>query len=229
MKVFVGYDRREAAAYEVTVRSLRRRSSVPLEVTPLIASRLRSAGLLLRQVDERGGLYDLASAAPQATEFANSRFIVPLLAQTGAALFVDCDMVFLGDVAELLGAFDSSKAVQVVKHHHIPRETTKMDGVAQTAYTRKNWSSVVLWNCDHPANRRLTLDIVNNWPGRDLHAFSWLHDDEIGDLPPEWNWLVGVQPKPAAPRLAHFTLGGPWIEGWPGSEHDDIWTTEARA
>jgi hypothetical protein len=82
---------------------------------------------------------------------------------------------------------------------------------------------VMLWNCDHPANQRLTLQDVNERPGRDLHRFYWLNDSEIGALPPEWNWLVGVQPKPAAPQIAHFTLGGPFTPGWKGAEHDEIW------
>ena len=103
----------------------------------------------------------------------------------------------------------------------------KMDGVVQTSYSRKNWSSVMLFNCDHPANRRLSLWDISNRKGRDLHAFYWLADSEIGDLPAEWNWLVGVQPKPEAPKIAHFTLGGPWFKDWPGAEHDELWRSEA--
>ena len=64
---------------------------------------------------------------------------------------------------------------------------------------------------------------VNERPGRDLHAFYWLHDDEIGEIPMEWNWLVGVQPEPLNPCIAHFTLGGPWIEGREPQRHDDLW------
>jgi hypothetical protein len=96
-----------------------------------------------------------------------------------------------------------------------------MDGQQQVAYARKNWSSVALWNCDHPANRRLSLVDVNERPGRDLHAFYWLHDDEIGELPARWNWLVGVQDKPEDPAIAHFTLGTPDMV--PNSPHADIW------
>jgi hypothetical protein len=98
-----------------------------------------------------------------------------------------------------------------------------MGGMIQTAYERKNWSSVMLFNCDHPANRRLTIEDVNGRPGRDLHAFYWLHDSEIGELPPTWNWLVNVTPKPVAPKLAHFTNGGPWIPNWEPAPHDEIW------
>jgi hypothetical protein len=220
--VFIGHDDREQRAFDAAAASLQR---IKPQVVPtaLRADRLAACGLLRRPVDRRAGRYDLVSNAPQATDFAISRFLVPMLAQEGPALFVDCDVVFLADVAELFALFDPSKAVQVVQHPPLLSEVEKMDGQAQIRYPRKNWSSVMLFNCDHPANRRLTLQDVNERPGRDLHAFYWLHDSEIGALPPEWNWLVGVQPKPTRPKLAHFTLGGPFLQGWPGAEHDEIW------
>lgn len=98
-----------------------------------------------------------------------------------------------------------------------------MDGQIQTIYKRKNWSSFFVINSDHPANDRLTLDMINKTPGRDLHAFSWLEDDEIGDLSPGWNWLVNVQEKPEKLYNAHFTLGGPWFKKWEPKKHDDLW------
>ena len=225
MKVYIGHDPREQAAYDVAVRSLRR-VTPGADVVPLKADRLAACGLLRRLMDHRGGLYDLASNAPCATEFAASRFLVPHLAQTGWALFTDCDVLFLSDVRELLDQADPSKAVMVVKHPPLEDEGTKMDGALQVRYPRKNWSSVILWNCDHPANQRLSLQDVNERPGRDLHRFYWLADSEIGSLSPDWNWLVGVQPKPLAPKIAHFTLGGPWFPGWTGAEHDELWLAE---
>jgi len=98
-----------------------------------------------------------------------------------------------------------------------------MDGQPQTQYPRKNWSSVMLFDCDHPSNRRLNIDMINTLPGRDLHRFCWLRDDEIGELDPEWNWLVGEQPKPENLGVAHFTLGGPWLPNWEEHPHDGIW------
>lgn len=228
LKVYIGYDSAQPAAYAVAERSLVRRSSIPVSVTPLNSTLLAAGGLLRRPTDTRGGqIFDLPSGAPCSTEFAISRFLVPLLAQSGLALFVDSDVVFLGDVAELVMLANPEKAVQVVKHSHVPQASTKMAGQAQLRYDRKNWSSVMLWNCNHPANRRLSLDDVNHRPGRDLHAFYWLHDDEVGMLPARWNWLVGEQPKPQDLRLAHFTNGGPFTPGWQGAQHDDIWQAEA--
>ncbi len=225
MRVFIGHDPREADAVRVACATLTRRSGLVAEL--LDAERLQAAGLLTRPTDMRGNDYDLLSNAPASTRFAISRFLVPLLCQSGWALFTDCDVVFLRDVRELLVSADPFKAVHVVKHAHRAVETEKMCGLVQTRYPRKNWSSVMLFNCSHPANRRLSLWDVNHRPGRDLHALYWLADDEIGELSPEWNWLVGVQPKPANPGIAHFTLGGPWFTAWKGAEHDEIWTQEA--
>lgn len=227
MKVYIGHDPREQAAYDTAVRSLAR-VSPGVEPTPLQAERLAASGLLRRAVDHRGGMYDLPSNAPCATEFAVSRFLVPHLAQTGWALFTDCDVVFLQDVDRLLDIADPNKAVMVVQHSPLEDEGTKMDGAIQLRYPRKNWSSVVLWNCDHPANQRLSLQDVNERPGRDLHRFYWLADSEIGALPAEWNWLVGVQRKPELPAIAHFTLGGPWFPNWGGAEHDNLWLEASR-
>lgn len=227
MRVYIGYDGREADAYRVAVKSLRTNSPQATE-HPLDADRLAAFGLLRRPQDRRGYIYDIPSNAPCSTDFAISRFLVPHLAQTGWALFVDCDVVFLSDVAELFEQADPDKAVMVVKHRMPETGGTKMDGQAQVSYPRKNWSSVMLWNCDHPANKRLSLQDVNERPGRDLHAFYWLHDSEIGSLTPDWNWLVGVQEKPMRPKLAHFTLGGPFTPGWKGAEHDELWLEAAR-
>jgi hypothetical protein len=228
LRVFIGFDGREAEAYRVAEASLRKHASVPVTVTPLNVDRLAESGLLRRPTDRRGGIYDLHSNARASTDFHASRFLVPHLAQTGVALFIDCDMVFLADVAELFEQADPQYAVQVVKHQQPQRETMKMDGQAQLHYARKNWSSVCLWNVDHPANRRLSLQDVNERPGRDLHAFFWLHDSEIGNVTRDWNWLVGVQEKPIRPKLAHYTLGTPDMVGDENCAYPNYWREAAR-
>lgn len=223
MRVFIGYDSKENEAYRAAVKSLKMHSRIEMEPEPLVSSRLQAGGLLHRTVDTRGQMYDMPSNAPCSTEFAASRFLVPILCQTGWALFTDCDVIFMCDINEIMQHADPDKAVMVVRHSHAGDEKNKMAGVTQTRYPRKNWSSVMLFNCDHPANRRLTIHDVSNRPGRDLHGFYWLHDSEIGELPAEWNWLVNVTEKPEKPCIAHFTLGGPWIDGWTPQPHDEIW------
>src|SRR5262249_12387251 len=151
------------------------------DIRPLRLDYLRNNMMLWRRFEMRDGIvWDLLSKAPMSTEFALTRFFVPLLAHTGWALFVDPDVVFTRDVAELFALADDRYAAMCVKHDHRPDGSVKMDGQIQTYYPRKNWSSVVLYNADHPGNRRLTLGILNNVPGRDLHGLRWLNDEAIG-------------------------------------------------
>ena len=220
LSVFIGYDRREAIAWDVCAYTLAKHASQPVFVQPLKIEKLKAQGLITRQTI---GKHDINSDAPVSTEFANSRFLTPLLAQSGWVIFIDCDMIFLGDVYEILNHLDDSKAVMCVRHSHRPAESVKMDGCHQSAYERKNWSSFMAFNCDHPANLRLSVDSVNRMPGRDLHAFYWLNDAEIGFLPAGWNWLVNVQDKPDDAIVAHYTLGGPWFDNWQKQPHDELW------
>lgn len=224
MRIYIGYDSREEQAYGVAERSAR---SFGCEVYPLYESRLRLAGMLTRPKDVRGQHYDLVSGAPQSTDFAIARFGVVLLAHSGIAMFADCDTLFMADPRPLAKVVDGTKAVYCVKHRPMDLGVVKMDGQVQTRYHRKLWSSVMIIDCDHPANRRLNLEMLNTWPGRDLHAFGWLHDSEIGDLPPEANWLVGLQPKPANPIIAHYTLGVPGMPDRDATEFDYLWTAAA--
>ncbi|MBX3603201.1 MAG: hypothetical protein KF863_21480 [Rubrivivax sp.] len=237
MRVFIGYDAREAEAAKVAARSLHRVSGGQLAAELLDVETLRQRGVLTRIRDERLlAEYDLVSNKLYSTRFNIARFLVPILCQNGPALFVDCDVVFVRDPRDILEQLEppddlgySGCALWVVQHDHRPRTDLKMVDQVQREYPRKNWSSVMLFNCDHEANRRLSLWDVNNRHRDELHGFYWLHDSEIGELSPEWNWLVGVQPKPQRPAIAHFTLGGPWLPGWKGAEHDELWLEAAKA
>lgn len=219
-KIYIGFDSREETAYRVAEKTAH---GFGFDPEPLYEQRLRLSGMLTRTVDRRGQSWDFNSSAPQSTDFAIARFYIPLIAHSGWALCVDCDTVFMRSPRHIFSVRNPTKAVQVVKHPEMQTVGTKMDGQVQTSYRRKLWSSVTLWNLEHPANRRITLDMLNNWPGRDLHAFGWLADEEIGELPPEANWLVGMQPKPENPIIAHYTLGTPDLPGLEQSEHAEIW------
>jgi lipopolysaccharide biosynthesis glycosyltransferase len=226
-KIYIGYDPREHLAYDVARHSILTRTDPRLvHIVPL---ELKNLGdVLTRPIENRDGkLWCPISEAPMATEFAISRFCIPLIQNKGWALFVDCDIICLADISELFALADSNYAVMVVKHNQESGSDTKMDGQVQTYYSRKNWSSVVLWNLAHPSNRALTLEALNTWPGRDLHAFKWLKDEEIGSLPQEWNHLVGVTPdSPVVPKILHYTLGGPWFKDWKSGPLDDVWSQE---
>src|SRR6266478_6919214 len=213
LDVYLGWDPRELVPYEVARKSILSRTKEPIRITPLKLNHLRD--FFKRPIEERDGkLWCPISEAPMSTEFAISRFAIPFL-ETGWAVFADCDILCWSDIKELFELADDKYAVMVVKHSVGGSGMTKMDGQTQTSYQCKNWSSVVLWNCDHPANKRLTVEKLNTWPGRDLHAFKWLQDSEIGELPQQWNWLVNVTPgEPEKKGIWHFTLGGPWFEHW---------------
>lgn len=231
--VFIGWDSRAAIAYDVAKFSIGRRTKARVRNHALKLEALREDGVLTRPVERRdGNLWCPISEAPMATEFAISRFAVPLLQSEGLALFVDCDIICNADIEEVFALADQRFAVQVVKHEQpaAAEGATKMDGQQQTNYARKNWSSVVLWNCGHPSNQKLTHAVLNTWPGRDLHAFRWLEDSEIGELPKGWNYLVDVNPKPKRVELAHLTLGGPWFKGWRfgSGSYDEAWVAESK-
>lgn len=230
IRVYVGHDQREEAAYQVCKYSLTRHSSRPVDVRPLKLSRLQHLRWFTREsVTRDGQRFDVQDGKPFSTDFSFTRFLVPMLQNyQGPALFLDCDFLVTGDVAELFRDMDQTKAISCVKHHHEPDETVKMDGQMQTRYRRKNWSSFVLWNCSHEATGRLTLDGVNTRPGSWLHAFEWLDDHEIGALPGDWNYLIGWDKLPynEVPRGLHFTSGGPWFENAQDVPYADLWRTE---
>jgi len=226
--VFVGFDSREVAAYDVCVHSMRGHAGPAQPVVAVREAQLRATGLYSRPHERRDGrLWDTLSAAPMSTEFALTRFLVPVLCAAEWAVFCDCDFLWRADVRELLALADSRYAVMVVKHDYAPAEGLKMDGQIQLAYPRKNWSSLVLWNCRHPAHAPLP-ELVNRWPGRRLHGFEWLNDALIGALPEAWNWLEGHSSAQLDPKAVHFTRGTPDLPGYENVPFAAEWRS-ARA
>ena len=219
-RVFIGWDSREQDAYAVAAHSLQRHASIPVIITPIKQEELRAQWLYTRERDP------LAS-----TEFTYTRFLTPHLAGfEGYALFHDCDFLWTGDIAELLALADPSKAVSCVQHDHRPPEELKMEGAVQTRYPRKNWSSLMLFNCAHRATRRLDVPAVNHETGAYLHRMQWAADNEIGALPETWNWLEGWSKAPPGeiPKVIHYTRGGPWFDQWRDVEYADLWRAELK-
>lgn len=231
---YLGFDPREAAAFGVCRHEINRRDP-GLPVRGLVLNDLRRRGLYWRQHETRmdpspagpvARTYDVISDAPMSTEFAISRFLTPFLARSGLASFMDCDILPRVSMADIFSACDLERgkyAVWCVKHDHRPPEGVKMDGQAQLRYARKNWSSVCVFDCDHPANFALTPEVVNSRPGRDLHAFCWLQDSEIGDLPPGSNFLVGHTAPSTPANLVHFTEGLPNVPGYENVPFAQEW------
>jgi lipopolysaccharide biosynthesis glycosyltransferase len=164
----------------------------------------------------------------QSTDFSFSRFLVPYLCNyEGWAIFMDCDVIALDDIANLWKLRDDRYAVMCVHHDHVPTEDTKFLGAAQTRYEKKNWSSVMLMNCARCT--ALTPEYVNTASGLELHRFHWLAGDElIGEIPHRWNHLVDYDPPRPASELSmlHYTKGGPYFEQYRNSGYADLWFAE---
>jgi hypothetical protein len=216
LRIFIGFDARETVAYNVLAHSIGRRSSVPASITPISLAQL-------------AGVFSRDRHALQSTDFSFSRFLAPFLCgYRGWCIFMDCDMLMLDDVRRLWELRDDRYAVMVVKHDHQPRESIKFLGAPQTAYGKKNWSSVMMFN--NARCQSLTLDYVNSASGLELHQFKWLEGDHlIGELPSRWNHLVAYQAPNADVSLVHYTLGGPYFAGYENCEYAAEWFAERES
>jgi lipopolysaccharide biosynthesis glycosyltransferase len=226
----MGYDSREKLAYEVAKFSILQRTN-DKEVNIIPIDRFTTKSILKRPVRIEGyQLYDEISSAPMSTDFAIARFCVPFLQNEGWALFIDSDIICLEDIRKLFSLVDDKYAVMCVKHSHIPKSDEKFHdaGMIQTTYEKKNWSSCILFNCSHPANKNLTLEKLNTWRGLDLHQFKWLQESEIGELNQEWNFLVEVnEGNLEEQKILHYTNGQPgWGEKWIPHPTDYMWNKE---
>ena len=215
IRVFIGFDPRETVAFHVLSQSIHARASEPVSIIPIMLSQLK--GLMTR---ERNPL--------QSTDFSFSRFLTPYLCgYEGWAVFMDCDMLVLKDIAELWALRDDDYAVQVVKHNHVPEEDTKFLGAPQTQYEKKNWSSVMLFNCEKC--QILTPEYVNTASGLDLHRFNWIDGDHlIGQLPHSWNHLVAYDRTVPVTEVfnLHYTSGGPYYQEYQTTDYAEEWFSE---
>ena len=209
-RVFVGFDQREAVAYHTFAQSLIQNSSVPVSLIPMSLTVLQS-------------IYN-ETHTDTSNEFIYSRFLVPFLCGfDGPAVFVDGDMVIETDIKELFNLFDSSKAVQVVQHDYKTKANLKYLGNKNEDYPRKNWSSMILWNCSHAAHRILTPEFVAKQAGSFLHRFRWIDDRDIGSLDASWNWLAEEYHANESAHLIHYTLGTPCFKDYRDCSQSDRW------
>jgi lipopolysaccharide biosynthesis glycosyltransferase len=210
--VFIGYDPREAIAFHVCANSIIRHSSQPVQIIPVALN-------LFRDYTE--------THTDGSNHFIYTRFLVPYMMKwQGHAIFIDGDMIVRDDIAQLWELRDSYKDVQVVKHNYKTRMPIKYLGSKNEDYPRKNWSSVILWNCNSYPNRKLTPDYVMKATGAELHRFTWCTDDRIGELPPEWNWLPDEYGSNPDAKLLHFTLGTPCFHEFADTPQGSEWHRE---
>ena len=219
LKVFIGYDPVESVAWHTMAHSILRQCSRPVALIPVNIENMKD--IFTRERDPK-----------QSNSFSFTRFLVPYLCDySGYGIFFDCDMMLRTDLSEILNVIESQpgKAVYVVKHDYTPSEETKYLNTVQYAYPRKNWSSTVLWNCGHPSNKAVDLKFVNEGTGLELHRFTWLEDDEIGELDIRWNWLVGDYKNPPTDvKNIHWTIGGPYFEEYKDADFADEWFDENK-
>jgi len=209
IKIVVGFDQRESVAYHTFIQSIIERTSLPVAFIPLAINSLK--GYKETHTDK-------------SNDFIYSRFLTPYLNEfQGWAIFADGDMLCRQDIKELWDLRDESKALQVVKHNYQTQASHKYLGNINQNYPRKNWSSIILWNCKHPKHKILTPDFIEKQTGKFLHRFSWLDDNEIGDLPKEWNWLAIEYPENRDAKLIHYTLGTPCFKDYQDTSMADLW------
>ncbi len=219
INVYIGYDSRQDRppkfnkvinpCYQVCKSSILKNSH-DVNVIPLKLNELIDKGIYYRDVDP------LAS-----TEFTYSRFLVPYLNDfKGIAIFCDSDFLWQCDINDLLEYYNHNNSVMCVQHDYTPKTDTKMDGVVQTSYPRKNWSSLMMFNCEHKDIRNLSVENINTKEAKYLHRMKWT--DKIGEIPMTYNWLEGDYPNNMHPKVIHFTNGGPWHETWDG-DYKENW------
>jgi hypothetical protein len=214
LNVYIGYDPKESVAFYTLAHSILRRASIPVAIAPLMRSQLKD-------------IYTRERGPTESTEFSLTRFLVPYLSgYSGWSVFMDCDMLCLADIAELAAQIERQpdKAVLVCKHDYVPRTERKFLDQVQTKYPRKNWSSLMVFN--NARCRSLTPAYVNNAAGLELHRFGWTEDASIGEIPLEWNWLVGEYARSPEAKIVHYTLGGPYFDDYRDCDYATEWRAE---
>ena len=212
INIFIGYDHREAIAYHVCANSIIRHSSKPISLTPLALKNMQD-------YEEKH--------TDGSNQFIYSRVLVPhLMEYKGWAIFMDGDMLVRDDIEKLWALRDDSKAVMVVKHDYKTKMTEKYLGAKNENYPRKNWSSVILWNCGHAANKVVTPEFIESATGAQLHRFTWLADELVGELPKVWNWLPDEFGANQDAKLLHYTLGTPSFHDFATTPMGDEWHRE---
>lgn len=241
LNIFIGYDERETDVYRLCEQSIIRNCSRPedLRIVPLKHKELREQGFFdrpWRMTGQTGQYIDERDGKPFSTQFSHSRFLVPVLARkhnmSGHALFVDCDFIFKGDVAEIFDQAEAQKdkAICVVKHDFVPTNDIKMDHCVQLRYKYKLWSALMVFNLDNPHTQDLSDLKVNHKDGSYLHQFGWLPDPSyIGEIDEKWNWIPDHSEERVPEKdigAIHYTEGGPWFEGKENCDYSEIYWEE---
>lgn len=202
-RVYVGWDCRDPRALDVCLFSIQRHASDLVEIVSL---KPKSVTALCGPDPD-----------PQRAKQALARYLVPALNSfEGWAAFVSSDVLFQADIYDLWKHRDPRYAVMGVP-------ATESD--APGAPLR---SSLLLWNCGHPANRSLTPEMVASQEAETLAEFGWLQRNMIGALPSAWCWREGASDPDLAPKAIEFAPRKPWISEEDLCRYADRWQDEAE-
>lgn len=169
VRIFVGASAggEDAEACLVCEASLRRRTSLPIEVEWLALSRDPASSLYSDPKTEAGW-----QTARWATPWTALRWAVPALCGwTGRAIYLDCTSIVLGDVAELAAA------------EFPPGAAVLMRRTGRTLHT-----GCAVWNCATARVFLPHLAVQAADVGAHQAACAALADrsDLVGELPPGW-------------------------------------------
>ena len=209
LDIYIGYDEKEAVVFHTCVHSIIEKCKVPVSIHPLNLQMFNN----YKENHNDGS-----------NNFIYSRFLVPYLNNfKGKALFLDGDMIVNDDLNNLFDQFDDQYAVQVVKHDYKTKYPIKYLGHKNDDYPKKNWSSVILFNCSHPKNKILTPKLIETAQGSYLHRFSWLDEQEVGEISKEWNYLVLEYPETEKAKIFHYTVGAPCFNDFNRGTEAKLW------
>tara|TARA_R110002153_G_scaffold13431_2_gene49969 strand:+ start:2797 stop:3462 length:666 start_codon:yes stop_codon:yes gene_type:complete len=213
INIYIGYDDHAQESYDKCYLSiLNKNTKYNLNIVPINYNTVKS--------------YNRKKDKFESTQFSFARFFTPYESEyKGISIFVDSDFLFLDSIDSLIDLYDSNYAVQCCKHNYIPESNVKMNNKFQSHYPRKNWSSLMIFNNEHPKNKTLNPLTINNQSGAFLHRFRWLEDNEVGELPIIWNWLTSyyTETNNIKPKALHYTDGGPWLSGYADCKYADKW------
>lgn len=142
------------------------------------------------------------------TSFTFSRYTVPWLCEfRGRAIFMDADMLCLTDIAKLMDEADPLAAISVVKNER-----------------RFEWPSLMVFNC--AACLKLQPDWIDSKETNPA-ALTWAK--QIGELPSEYNHLVGYDRQRKDAKIVHFTQGVPCWQETMDCEYATEWHAERKS
>ena len=211
--IYIGYDDQRNNIFKVCEKSILKNSKNNIEIFK-IGNSILNKNIWYREKNKY-----------ESTDFSISRFLVPFLSNfSGISIFMDDDFLWKCDVSDLMEFYDDSKSVMVCKHNYISKFETKWNSNKQINYARKNWSSLMIFNSKHFDCKNLNVKNVNEKSALWLHQFKWTDDKNIGQIPLNYNYLVGEYEENFNDiKALHFTNGCPIYDDSIKTRHSNEW------